>query len=410
MITETVAADKWTWLCREGHAWVEAAAQFEQESEALRVLGRKLNAWQVAMLAQQLALQRRARARFPDARKWLWTDRSLQQASDWNSAVFKASLFAWDHACIDACCGAGADLVALAARRVGADCPVMDRSVMGIDCDSQMIELARANLKSHGLEAELLVGRVPEGLNDVKNRWIHLDPDRRPTERRATRAENFSPSLESCLGLVESAVGAIIKLAPATQLPSEIESRFARGWIGSGGQCRQQLLTRGTALSHFQARFAALCDRPQEPQFYSEPPDQPVQIAGKLKDFVFECHPVLHASGLQTAFSDQQGLEAIDSGNGYFTGELPLVSPWLQCFRVLDILPWDQRRLRQWLRQRKAGIIEVKKRLIELDANHFQRLLSQRMGESLCLLVTRHLGRTIAVACQRWNSSDLAIG
>lgn len=385
--------------------------------------GSQLSAWQTEMLQQQLKLRQRSQRRFPDPNQWLWTDRSLAQASDWWSAKYKATLFPSECSIIDACCGAGVDLVALAAR-----C----RRVAGVDCDPAMVAIAKCNLAAHGFDVPVRLGRVPADIAD-ESCWIHLDPDRRQGSQRTLRAEDFSPSLSELLPLAERMQGAVIKVAPATLIPPalvhEMNTNFHRRWIGNSGECRQQLWLSGRAChtgvsdecaTTIGQRSAVLCE-PNAPalcyptnrhDIFSQETDAlyatmpeiastSETISSTPSTFVYELHSVLHAAELQTAWASEHGLTVLESEQGYFTSSSPVSSPWIQRFETLAVLPWDDRRLRRWLRERRIGTVEVKKRLIQLNANEAQQRYTSDGNESITLLVTRLAGRVRAIAARR---------
>ena len=109
---------------------------------------------------------------------------------------------------------------------------------------------------------------------------------------------------------------------------------------------------------------------------------------------MFDLHPALHAADLQVAWSSEHGLAPIGSPHGYYTGDSLVSSPWLQSFEVLGVLPWDDRKIRNWLRSAGVGQVEVKSRglyplRMQLDANACQRRYSVAAGMPLTLLVTR---------------------
>ena len=393
---------KWRWLCVHGRGWLDRQSASIDLVSQERSLRRVLNAWQASMIVQQMRLARRAAARFPDANRWLWTERGLQQASDWKSAVFKASLIPPGETVADGCCGVGADLLAISQHR----------RAIGFDRDAIVAMIAQTNLRSHGREAEVVHGEFPAAVSHSCDWWLHVDPDRRAVDdrqldRRTTQADRFSPSLAEILPLASRARGAIIKLAPATRIGADIELDFQRGWIGSAGECRQQLLVRGVQAIEPKCRFAVLCDEPYAPEIFQSRADSSSQtsLAPNVEQYVFDLHPVLHAAALQSAWANQHALLPVESPAGYFTGSAQFCSPWIQCFRVLDVLPWDERRVRSWLRGHGAGIVEVKKRLVDVDANLQQRRLSEPKGESFTLLITRHLRKTIAIVAQRVSTT-----
>jgi THUMP domain-like len=362
------------------------------------------NAWQASLLTQQLELRRRAARRFPDGQRWFWTDRSLAQASDWWSARYKASLFPNDATVVDACCGAGADAVALG----------MSHSVIAIDQDPTLVLFANANLKLHQTDGQAngqaIVGEVPRDLPDQCD-WLHLDPDRRPkgqTDWRLKDAEQFSPTLEQSLEMANRAKGAIIKLAPSTMFHPERwrmssdSIDLTRCWLGNQSECRQQLLLTGKlAMPKSDTRLAVLCEPSQTPLMIRGTPIEDCKSRMEVGSYIYDCHPVLIASQLQTSWAETVGARPVFGHLGYYTLDTHVDSPWAQAFEVVEVLPWDQRRVRRWLKEHHIGEVEVKKRLVELDANGIQKQLRGAGDQQITLLITRIGKQTRAIAARR---------
>jgi hypothetical protein len=374
-----------------------------------------LATWQTSLLREQIELRRRSAARFPATEKWLWTNRSLAQASDWWCAQFKANLFPPAEWVVDGCCGVGVDLVALALRG----------SAVGIDRDEALVALANANLMTHGLVASACVGELPEDLPEGA-RWLHLDPDRRVADslnRRLRSAEDYSPTLAESLALAKRTSGSAIKLAPSSLVEPEVERAFrdevglVRAWLGNLGECRQQVLVTGelsrrilgadksvaglSGESQVGTRLAVLCEPNAEPAIVAGRPVESCAGERTPRRFLYDCHAVLHAAQLQMAWAEPLGAVPLGTSQGYFTSDSPIRSIWAQCFEVLEVLPWDQRRVRRWLREHKIGEVEVKKRLLQLDANEHQRALRGAGDEKITLLITRLGDRVRAVVAKR---------
>ena len=143
-----------------------------------------LSAAQRVCLEQQIFWRKRSQPRFPDPGKWLWTDRSLSQASDWTTASYKASLFPVGETVADGCCGAGADAAALAGR-----C-----RVLAVDLDPWMVALTDSNAAAHGREVNVYC-EVLSRASLREARWLHVDPDRRMGDAKTLDAISFSPPL-----------------------------------------------------------------------------------------------------------------------------------------------------------------------------------------------------------------------
>jgi hypothetical protein len=423
------------WLVDEGFRILHQSATSAHEGDFSSYSG--LSFWQRNLLHEQLRLRARAGRRFPDPELWLWTDRSLSQASDWWSAQWKANLVPEQSQIVDACCGAGADLVAFAGR-----C----HRVTGIDRAPWLIELAAANLRHHQLTAELRLCEFPSDdppLHD-ESAWLHVDPDRRTTGRKTGDPDQFSPSLREVMTVSEDMAGAIIKLAPSSQLNASHLSASRRSaervWLGLHGECRQQLLILGDAVARLKQLaaadgwldenvYASQITRRTAVQVFGAPtpgavPNYVAFQAGdhrspagavvdseqELDQFVLDLDNTLHASDLQSAWAERHSLKAISDPKGFYTSTCSPASPWVQSFRVEQVIPWDDRRVRKLLRQLGAGIVEVKTRLVKLDANFWQRRYSTPLGKKYTLLVTRFGNRVRCVVAQRARRKWKSVG
>lgn len=393
MTIGTQNALQWLWLAQEGHRRLQDAVVISNSPLRIQWNG-ALDPWQRIMLEAQMRLRWRSRGRFPETHRWLWTDRSLQQASDWNSARVKAAWFPVALPVVDGCCGAGADLVALAAHH----------RVLGIDRDPMMVGLAQANLAAHQRLGAGCVGPLPECIGDLSNTGIHIDPDRRTGDLqlngkrnvRTTCGEAFSPPLSVAMELGLSARAAIIKLAPATRLAAgtfskESFAQWGRCWLGSGGECPQQLLLRGELHLRIPHGLvgAVLCGENGDYELFCDSPDNCASATNKPLRYVYDPHACLYASKLAGAWAATHSILALPHVGGFFTSDHRLETPWAQVFRVLDHFSFDDRRLRAWLRKHNVGPLEVKTRHVALDANQLQRRYSQTEGRaSVCLLTS----------------------
>ncbi len=390
----TNTAEQIHWLAQHGHTELAELKLISLRPLKVDWSRARLSDWQRLLLEEQLQFRLRAQPRFPDPTQWLWTDRSLQQASDWYSAITKARLFPPGSHVVDACCGAGADLVALAQQQ---------HAVAAVDRDRSMLELARANVRAHGWNADFVQAEIPSSLAQLRNVCLHADPDRRRGQARDTRtthAEAFSPPLADIMAMAEATRACIIKLAPATDLILPAGSPWRRAWLGVGRECPQQLLLCGELTWQIQAgqRGALLVDHPHD--VYCAEEGATCSTTDEPEQFVFEPHAALYASGLAAAWADQHQLSALPHAGSYYTGDQNWTTPWSQAFEVVAHMSWDERRLRKWLRANRVGALEVKTRQVPLDANRLQRELSQREGEPMtCLLYS--VGKSVRAIMAR---------
>lgn len=403
------------WLLEYGRGFLQDPASRQQA---------RLSQVQQALLEQQIAWRYRSRFRFPEPERWLWSDRSLAQSSDWLSAAFKASLFPPDELVVDGCCGAGVDTVALALRG----------PVIAIDCDPWLVALAQNNTAAHDRQICTYAERLSEAsIRGAK--WLHADPDRRLDQAKTLRADEFSPSIDELSELFKHVAGGMIKIAPSTEFSEHtaawIDQQGCRAWIGNYGECRQQLLLVGQILqqgllqqilladsvSSVNARIAVVLSAAQgahtslshgfQWQAFASAPlsfDRYPASTQNIGPYVFDLHATLHAAELQPAWAALNNLQAITDVRGYFTSDKPMNNSMAQCFEVIDVVPWDDRKMRKWLRERDVGNVEIKCRLIRLDASDFQRRYSGQKGPPVTILVTRVGHRVRGIICRRYTS------
>ena len=91
----------------------------------------------------------------------------------------------------------------------------------------------------------------------------------------------------------------------------------------------------------------------------------------------------------------------MEASSVYLTGDLPLDDLRLQSFEILETLPFDLRRLRAVLRERRIGRLEVKKRGVDIDPRKVQQTLEGPGDEHAVLLVTRMAGTARAILARR---------
>ena len=106
-----------------------------------------------------------------------------------------------------------------------------------------------------------------------------------------------------------------------------------------------------------------------------------------LGSYVFEPDPAVLAAGLVGTLAAEHGLAAAAPGLAYLVGERPLDDPALACFQVIESMPFDLKRLRQWLGQRGIGRLEIKKRGVTEEPEQIRRRLHLRGDAAAVLLV-----------------------
>jgi SAM-dependent methyltransferase len=386
------AADAWlTWAAASRLALTAKVAQLRTE----------LSPRKTHLIMEQVALRDRAGEKFSAAEKMFFTPRSLEQATDEVVAAYKAERFSNRPRIFDLCCGIGGDLFALARQT----------ETSGFDRDPTIATLAAANARVLFDESRniLLASRRPEvHLREVEeldladcSAW-HIDPDRRPGGRRTTRVELHEPARSAIDRLLGQNSNASVKLAPAAQLPDSWSQSAELEWISRGRECRQLVAwfgdlahvqgeRRATVLGSGQGRARSIVGS----RMTAPPP------TAEIGRYLFEPDAAVLAAKLGDALAAEHALAAIAPGIAYWTGRQAISDPALACFEVLEVLPFRIKPLKELLRARRVGRLEIKKRGVELDPDATRQRLVLAGDEAATLLVARIGKRVTAILARR---------
>ena len=88
-------------------------------------------------------------------------------------------------------------------------------------------------------------------------------------------------------------------------------------------------------------------------------------------------------------------------GIAYLTSDAALTSPFVSTFRVRERLPADVKGLSKALRERGIGILEIKKRGVDVDPATLRPKLKLKGAESATLILTRVGSSRVALLADR---------
>jgi hypothetical protein len=382
------------WLISaEAALWLELWREAPPPSVAqVRELRRALSADRTHLVLEQCELRRRAATKFESAGRMFFTRQGLEQATDQWVARCKAQRFPAGQAVADLCCGIGGDLFGLARQS----------TVTGVDVNPVHTLLAEANARALELPTCALetADAGPWPVHDCAA-W-HIDPDRRSHGHRTAQLPFSEPPVEAIRRLLDACPHAGLKLAPAADIPDDWAAVAERQWIGSGRECRQQVVWFASLALHPQLRSALVVDRHGQA---SEPlvgrGDERCGTAPAIRRFVYEPHACVLSAQLTHALGSQLSLDLIDPQVAYLTGDQPIEDLRLSTFEVMDVLPFDVRTLRAALGERRIGNLEVKKRGVIIDPAAVRRQLQGRGDESAVLIISPCAGAVRAILARR---------
>lgn len=362
------------------------------------------------LVVQQVELRRRAATKFPHPEHLFFTRQGLEQATDPWVAAYKARRFP-PGPVADLCTGIGGDLLALAHRG----------PVIGVEIDPIRARLAAANLCLGGAQAcptpvETAAAQLaPSSLvviGDARDfpvahvqAW-HIDPDRRPGGRRTVCPGFSQPGPAVVRSLLAAQPDAAIKLAPGCPLPEWWQRQAELEWIGRHGQCRQLVAWFGRLAEHPGKRRATLVESPvpdgRAARTLVGQQDCPAGVATAVGRYIFEPHATVLAAGLTSTLAAEHGLAFLAAGSAYLTADHPVLADIaLACFEVCETMPLDLRRLRQMLRARGIGRLEIKKRGLPLDPDSLRPKLALSGSNQGVLILTRRGRSTTAILARR---------
>lgn len=348
----------------------------------------------VAAVLTQARLRQKAEAKFGEfARSMLFTDAGLEQATRLRVAALHAGRFAAAGAArvADLGSGIGGDALALAA---------IDLAVTAVEADEVTATLASFNLAP--FPAASAVHSTAEAFDLDGFDAVYLDPARRTAGHRETRRlddpDDYSPSLDFAFGLAEHLpVG--VKVGPGfdrDRLPRDAEAQ----WVSVDGELVETGLWFG-ALARPGVRRSALLLGAAGSSELTAAGDSEDEEVGPLGAFVHEPDGSAIRARLLGELARSSGSRMLSPGIAYLTGDEAATSPFLRSFRVLAELPLDERTLAKELRTRGVGVLEIKKRGVDIDPARFRKRLGLSGTGSAVLILTRIAGRHRALLAER---------
>lgn len=349
----------------------------------------------VSAVVGQARLRTRAVAKFGAfASSMLFTQAGLEQATRLQVAALHAGRFrdAGVARVVDLGCGIGGDSLAFAG---------LGLSVLAVDADEVTAALAAFNLAPFG-EAAAVRHAQAEDIALAEDDAAWLDPARRTgghsETTRLIRSTDYTPSLDWAFELARIRPTGI-KLGPGFDretIPADAEAQ----WISVDGSTLELVLWFG-ALARPGVKRAALVMRGGESQELTAPRDSPDEGVRALGAYVHEPDGAIIRARLVGEVARAQRAGMLSPGIAYSTGDEAAPSPFSTTFRVREVLPFETKALARALRERGIGILEIKKRGVDVDPARLRTALKLRGTESAALILTRIAERRTALLVDR---------
>jgi SAM-dependent methyltransferase len=383
-------------LTDEGQALLAGLGDYT-ESAAL-ALGSKLRerhpAPLVAAALTQARLRGRAVAKFGEAaRRMYFTAPGLEQATRRPVADLRARRYAGagTRRVADLCCGIGGDALAFAAAGI---------EVLAVDRDPLTCAVAAANARAGGV-AELVEVRCADVAKVTLEGCdaVFLDPARRTERGRVFDPAGYSPPWSFALALADRVAAAGFKAAPGLphdQIPGAAEAE----WVSDRGEVKEAGVYFGPLAGP--ARRATLLPGPHTLVPRGLPDPEP----GPVRGYLYEPDGAVIRARLLGELAEDLGAGTIDPTIAYLTTDSLVHTPFAAGYEVTDVLPFNVKRLRALIAERKIGSLTVKKRGADIDPAALRKQLRPSGPHSAVLIVTRVLGAHTALLARPAPAPD----
>ncbi|MCW5953043.1 MAG: class I SAM-dependent methyltransferase [Propionibacteriaceae bacterium] len=382
------------WLVgpRGAEALADAAVWPDPSSVAsAQALRRRWTPEQAAAASRQVELRRRATTKFGErAASLFFTSDGLEQATravvaNWRAARFVA---AGVSRVADLGCGVGAD--ALAFADAGLD-------IVAVERDPATAVLARANLAGRG---RVITGDAVALAGDLvaPGDAVFLDPARRTGRGRTWRVAEVTPPWEWATGMLAGRTGCL-KAGPGVA-HADLPTHVATAWVSDDGDLVEAGLWSGQPDWAPGSRMVVLL--PDGIEWVVE--HRPEPRISEVGRYLYEPGPAVIRAGGVPAVAELVGGWRLAPGIAYLASDTLIDTPLATAFEVDQVLPYDERALRAWVREAGVGVLEIKLRGLDLDPAVLRRRLRLAGPNSATVIFTATPEGTRALVARRVGS------
>ena len=357
----------------------------------------------VSAVLTQSRLRTKAEAKFGEfARQMIFTKAGLEQATRLTVAARHAQRFAEagiGHVA-DLGCGLGADSMALAS---------LDLVVTAVEMDEATAACATMNLIPFRNATVVHSDATSVSLEGVDGVW--LDPARRTTSTSGTKRiwdpEDFSPPLSFVESLAGSGRAVGVKMGPGMphdSVPADCEAQ----WVSVGGDVTEVALWFN-AVRRPGVRRAALVLGPLGSAELTSGEDfgaGPVAPVGPVEGYLYEPDGAVIRAGLVADVALQLGGHLVDEHIAYICAPELHDTPFAKAYRVLEVMPFNVKALKAWVKDQGIGVLDIKKRGMAVTPEELRKQLlpggsaKHKDKKSATLVLTRIGEDRVAVSVE----------
>ena len=332
----------------------------------------------IANALSQAKLRKRAEAKFGEfAERMFFTEDALEQASRLQVAALHANRFkqAGVTQVADLGCGIGAESLAFAS---------LDLKVSAYEIDEVTSAIAAYNLA--------IFDNVEVNNQDVtkldleQHQALFFDPARRNSKARLFNPQDFAPNFDWVIEQAKKKPSGI-KLGPGhphNQIPQEAEAQ----WVSVEGDLVELSLWFNETKRQDVTRSALLITKDGKHELKTNQKEEPAPT-GELGQYIHEPDNSVIRSHLINLLAEQTNTHTIDPQIAYLTGNDNITSPWLKSYKIEQVLPFDRKQLKAYIKQNEIGTLEIKKRGADITPEELRKELAPKGKNKATLIVTR---------------------
>jgi len=325
-------------------------------------------------------IRKRTASKISDAYKYLYSDKSSQQASSDSLCKYHGEKFRDFSVIADLCCGAGMDLISIAPGK---------KQCYAVDKDEDTLLTAEYNCNQADLNNVSFVNSGAEFF-DEDVQAVFIDPDRRTGQRRSINVEGMSPDWESILKIINKYKNVAVKMSPAMDYRSlKIEVPHTFEFISANNELKEILLCTGTLAENGIRRKAVVLPKNfiLRSQFLNS--ETQTQLSA-LKEFVFEPDTAIIRAGLVSDYAGMNRLFFLDEHIALLTTD-ERTELCGRCYSVIDNFNYSLKRLQKYIRENKIGSASIKTRGFSDTVENFRKKITFR-GDNSCVIFIIRIG------------------
>lgn len=326
-------------------------------------------------MLSQIQLQRRNFKKIPFSNELLFTEQGAQQASSWQLAKYHGEKFRVFNIVADLCCGIGVDLINIAKGK---------EKIYAINLDEDTLKLSEYNCKNQNFNnINFMLGKAEDFDQQVDA--IFIDPDRRSGSNRRIAPEDYSPPFSKIMRLRNICKNIAVKLSPAIDykrlnLPLDSTLEF----VSENGTLKEILLCMGKLSTENCERKAVLLTY----NLILQNSNVKTKVT-EIQKYLFEPDPAIIRARLVQELGSKIGYNLIDSKLALLTGSQILLSDFGKTYEVEEIMKYDLKRVRKFIRENEIGELIIKTRGFPESVEKFRKKIKLKGKNSVIMFILR---------------------